>query len=310
MIRVFLLLVCIGSGAPSSMAMAEPLVGGDLSTGDFVSPSSSEEVNPPAQTPPAPQLPLIAGRPFEEAQAILGRHGQELIHLPGANGVSMDSEGIIVYTEDPTVVPPLIEGMPVRAAPPLKHGPLPSGQEASEPQGMESAGETEPPAELSCGSEAYWDAAAGQCQHHESLIAPDSNLLPPPPGVIILRPDGVREQADVCPAGFNEHVSLGGWRFCLDSRNPEPIPPLMAPPIAGVPYEEALKILESHREELMKLPGVESVGLDAEGIRVETKEPPPGLPATVEGLPVRAVPPSGGPLIGASYTFNVLIRSL
>ncbi|MGE0826968.1 MAG: hypothetical protein AB7G75_07650 [Candidatus Binatia bacterium] len=51
----------------------------------------------------------------------------------------------------------------------------------------------------------------------------------------------------------------------------------------------------------MKLPGVESVGLDAEGIHVETKTPPRGLPAAVEGLPVRAVPPIGSPLIGASH---------
>src|SRR6266571_9004071 len=69
------------------------------------------------------------------------------------------------------------------------------------------------------------------------------------------------------PISFNEDVSHG-WRFCFDPKHPEPIPPLMAPPIAGIPYEEALAILERHREELMRLPGVQSVGMGNGGIVV------------------------------------------
>jgi len=51
---------------------------------------------------------------------------------------------------------------------------------------------------------------------------------------------------------FQEHVALGNWRFCLDPSNLEPIPPLMAPPIAGIPYEEALEIHQRHAVELKK----------------------------------------------------------
>jgi hypothetical protein len=310
MIRVCLLLTWAWFGVASPIAIAEPLLGADLSADDFVPPGPSEEVTPPTQPPPASMLPLIAGRPYEEAQAILGRHEQELIHLPGANGVSMDSEGLIVYTDNPTVVPPQVEGLPVRAMPPLKRGPISSGQKAGEESLSEASEEAGTPTEGQCGTEAYWDATLGHCQRHAQPPTLDPNLLPPPPGVIILRPDGKREQADACPIGFNEHVSLNSWRFCLSPGHSGPIPPLMAPPIAGIAYEEALKILERHQESLMKLPGVESVGLDAEGIRVETKTPPPGLPAAVEGLPVRVVPPSDGPLIGANHTSTTRVRPL
>src|SRR5581483_4010295 len=258
------------------IALAGPLVGADLSAGDFVPPSSSEGVTPPTQPPPVPTLPLIAGRPYEEAQAILGRHGQELIHLPGANGVSMDSEGIIVYTNNPKELPSRVEGLPVRALPPLRHTPFLSGQEAIGVPTPEAHKETGPSAERQCGTEAYWDATLGQCRRNAQPTVQDPNLLPPPPGVIILRPGGKREQADACPDGFRETPGLNGWRFCLAPGYSETLPPLEAPPIAGIAYEEALKILERHREALMKLPGVESVGLDAEGIRVETKTPPPG----------------------------------
>src|SRR5205814_2400986 len=149
-----------------------------------------------------------------------------------------------------------------------------------------------PPPEQQCGPYAHWDAAAGRCRR-DSLL-PDSRipsslpkLLPPPPGVIILQPGGVREQADSCPKRFKEIVEMGGWRFCVDPEHPETIPPLMAPPIAGIPYEEALAILERHREEIMRLPGVQSIGMGAEGIRVYTDNPAV-LPPEVEGLPIKS----------------------
>ena len=154
---MFILLACVWSWLLLSKAIADPLVGADLLGAEALPAGSQEETSLPPETPAAPKRPLIAGRPFEEAQAVLNRHGQELIHLPGANGVSFDSEGIIVYTDDPTVVPLAVEGLPVRAAPPLKHGPLPSGQEASGPLAPELQGETGLPAEMQCGSEAYWD---------------------------------------------------------------------------------------------------------------------------------------------------------
>ena len=151
--------------------------------------------------------------------------------------------------------------------------------------------------EQRCGPYAHWDATVGRCKR--DALPPDSlipssppKLLSPPPGVIVLRPGGVREQANSCPEGFREVQGLNGWRFCIDPEHPEPIPPLEVPPIVGIPYEEALKILERHREELMKFPGVSSVGLGADGIRVETDNPSV-LPREVEGLPIKPLPPRG-----------------
>jgi hypothetical protein len=61
--------------------------------------------------------------------------------------------------------------------------------------------------------------------------------------------------------------------------------------IAGVSYEEALAILEWHKkEELRQLPGVEEAGLGTEGIVVYTANPE-ALPAEVEGVPLKPLPP-------------------
>ena len=121
--------------------------------------------------------------------------------------------------------------------------------------------------------------------------------LPPPPGVIVLRPGGVRESADACPPDFRETQRFD-WRFCVDPQKPETIPAIMTPPIAGIPFEEALAILERHQLRLMQLPGVQSVGLGSEGIEVESGDPSL-IPDSLEGLPVKALPPSG-PYIGAT----------
>jgi hypothetical protein len=131
--------------------------------------------------------------------------------------------------------------------------------------------------------------------------------LPPPAGVIVLRPNGVREQADACPHGFNEVRSFD-WRFCIDPNNPQQIPPLMAPPVAGIPYEQALEILERHREELMKLPGVNGVGMGNEGIEVFTTNPAV-VPPAIEGLPIKTRPPSGLG-VGMNHTENTQSRPL
>jgi hypothetical protein len=63
----------------------------------------------------------------------------------------------------------------------------------------------------------------------------------------------------------------------------------MEPPIAGIPYEKALEILERHQDELMELPGVGAVGMGADGIEVNTNNPA-AVPADIEGLPVKVLP--------------------
>ena len=186
---------------------------------------------------PVRELPQIAGRPYEEVQAIVTRHRKALREKPGVTGVAVGAEGITVTIRTPEVrqtLPQTIEGVPV--------------------------------------------------------IVEVFPTLPPPPGVIVLRKGGVREQADSCPRHFTEIVRYE-WRFCIDLDDPEPVPPMMAPPIAGIPYEEVLAIFERHREKLLPQPGFgEGVSLGAEGIIVRTRKPS-AIPTEVEGLPVEVRPP-------------------
>lgn len=165
-----------------------------------------------------------------------------------------------------------------------------------------------PPLSLQCGPDTQWDATVGRCTRKIPLDVPPPVYLPPPSGVIVLRPNGVREQADSCPEGFKEVVERGDWRFCIDPGHPETIPPLMVLPIAGIPYEECLAILERHREELQQIPGVKSVGMGAEGIVVETDNAAL-LPPKVEDLPIKAVPPTG-PRWDADHTLSMPVRPL
>jgi hypothetical protein len=113
-------------------------------------------------------------------------------------------------------------------------------------------------------------------------------VLPPPPGVIVVKPGGERFRADACPPG-NIEITRLRWRFCLDFHKPGPIPPIMIPPIAGIAYEEALKILERHRAELEALPGVQTVSMGLKGISIEAEDLSI-LPKEVEGLPVEVRP--------------------
>lgn len=121
--------------------------------------------------------------------------------------------------------------------------------------------------------------------------------LPPPPGVTILKPGGKRESADRCPPEYQETMEQG-WRFCIDPSNPEPIPAIMfppRPPIAGIPYEEALKILD-RRTDLALIPGVISIRLGDDSLIIETSGDPAILPKEVDGLPVKIqIRPSGFP---------------
>lgn len=194
--------------------------------------------------------------------------------------------------------------------------------------GMRPQEQTGPPPEQQCGSEAYWDASVGRCRRNVPLTVPPLKFLPPPPGVIVLRPSRVYgqaeacparfmrawkdlkgyvcyEQADSCPQGFIEESGLDGWRFCVDPKQPETIPALMAPPIAGIPFYEAMAILDRHQQELMQLPGVESVGLGAEGVQVGTSNPAV-VPSQVEGLPIKIIPPLGpGKSLNHSLTTRI-----
>lgn len=131
--------------------------------------------------------------------------------------------------------------------------------------------------------------------------------LPPPPGVIVLRPDGTREarpELQACPAGYKEYQKYR-WRFCNSIAKPQVIPAdMMTPPIAGIPYEEAKAIFQ--RQEFINLPEVQGVGLSAEGIVVRTDQPDL-IPSTFEGLPVRTEQVRGvisGLILPYSYPFR------
>lgn len=112
-----------------------------------------------------------------------------------------------------------------------------------------------------------------------------TKLLSPPSGVIVLRPGGRREHAEACPADFMEVDGDYRWRFCVDPKNPEPIPLLWAAPLAGIAYDKVLDIYERHLETLFKLPGIQGYGLKADGLHVRTSQPE-AVPTDLEGLPV------------------------
>ena len=69
-------------------------------------------------------------------------------------------------------------------------------------------------------------------------------------------------------------------------------PRLILAPVAGIPYVEAVTIVNRRRPQLMALPGVENVVLTRKGLTIYTDQPD-GVPGDVEGLPVQALPPSG-----------------
>ena len=122
------------------------------------------------------------------------------------------------------------------------------------------------------------------------ITAPPLPHLSPPPGVIVLRPEGPDPQPTLshCPPGTTEQQKYR-WRFCISPTDPQPIPTgLMTPPIAGVPYTRAEAIFK--RQDFMELLGVQSVGLEVDGIVVQTTEPAL-ISSTFEGLPVRPSPP-------------------
>lgn len=185
----------------------------------------------------------IAGISEEEALKIYERHAEELRKLPGAVSVSFMAEGLVVETANPAVLPAAVEGLPVFAVPPvdpraaggldyaLSNPPKSPPPPVPEPPHDHEA--TEPPLP-ECPPGTYLQPGEGRCRllnPAPSSDAPEPKLLPPPSGVIVLKPGKVREQAEKCPEDFPEEVEgYGGWRFCVDPNNPQQVPPLWVPP--------------------------------------------------------------------------------
>lgn len=243
----------------------------------------------------------IAGIPVEEALKIYERHAEKLRQLPGAVSVSFMAEGLMVATANPAALPPAVEGLPVFAVPPvdpraaggldyaLSNPPPPPAPEPPHGQHI--------PRPVECPSYTHFDPEAGRCRLNEPRPPepdrPTVQLIPPPPGVVVLRPNQAPEHADSCPPGFQELKGGNNWRFCDDPNNPQEIPPLWVPPINGIPYEKALEIHNRHVNKLVLLPGVDGAGMGIDGIYVNTKNPEL-LPKEVEGVPIKPLPPLGG----------------
>ncbi len=68
---------------------------------------------------PALWTPPTAGIPCEECQEIFKRNKDTLGQLPGVTSVGLDRGGIHVYTDEPTLVPEEVEGLPIHILPPL-----------------------------------------------------------------------------------------------------------------------------------------------------------------------------------------------
>lgn len=283
---------------------------------------SQEKVYPPYVPRLAAGDQPIAGIARDEALKIAERHVEELRKLPGAVAVSFSADGLVVETAKPEMLPAMVEGLPVIPIPPVDpraaltinddwSQPLPSSQPSlpSPPSPLPEHSHIEEPSLEPCGPGSFRAPGEAGCRLiTPPLPGPGPKLLPPPPGVIVLEPDKVREQADKCPEGFNE-VEEYGWRFCVDPQNPQPIPPLMAPPIAGIPYETALEIHFRHVDELSDLPGVIGVGLGADGIHVTTHNPEM-VPKEVEGVPIIVDSAAGMIFEPSSHTFTTTVRPL
>ncbi|MGE4091119.1 MAG: hypothetical protein AB7G75_09795 [Candidatus Binatia bacterium] len=276
--------------------------------------------DPPQQFHLATPGQPIAGIPQDEALDIYQRNAEKLRQMPGALSVSFTAEGLVVETFKPEVLPATVEGLPVFPIPPVAKnadlGPL-DAVPVNPPEPV-------PPEEPSHDQEHPGDLALPDCPpgtHREPgevrcrfdtpppQDVPKVDLLPPPPGVVVLKPGKVREQADACPENFKEVEGYGGWRFCVDPNNPEPIPPLWSPPINGISYEKALEIHHRHVLELSDLPGVQGVGLGADGIHVSTNDPSV-VPKEVEGVPIIIDPPPAGSVQPLFHTTTTNIRPL
>jgi len=277
--------------------------------------AQAPQTNAPRQLPPAMPGQPIAGIPYDEALKIVDRHHQELYSLPGVEGIGIFANGLVVTTTNPSVLPSTIEGLPIFSVlPSRQHQPPPKlslPQPPIPPQHVEPSKEEQVSPRTDCPKGMHGVSGSVRCAF-DSLPAdngPKIKFNTPPPGVIVMKPGGGKEQADSCPQGFEEVEGYNKWRFCVDPQKPERIPNLWSPPIAGVPYEKALEIHYRNVEKLSDLPGVEGVGLGAEGINVYTTNPAV-LPQQIEGLRVIPRPVPVGERGTNGHTFNTQIRPL
>lgn len=204
-----------------------------------------------------------------EIQAVVDRHQDDLKQIPGVYAVTTGADRVIVHAivhtdergNKPATLPPalqavptILEGVPVEIEP-LYLLPPPAGVVVLQPFPSDPQTQACPPQSVPA-----WNTGHVECF----------------------------ALAESCPEGFEETIE-NDWRFCLNPNIFSPIPNVMIPPIAEIPYAQAEAIRERHSMELMQLPGVRSVGVGAEGIVVGTNHPE-ALPASIEGLPVIAEP--------------------
>jgi len=308
--KVLLVTFCLMSGvlllrAFAQTTSAKPLGGGELANFHLATPGQP-----------------IAGIPHDEALKIAERHAQELHQLPGTISISFTAEGLVVRTANPEVLPASVEGLPIFAIAPIDPNAVGALQKGLPPRSAppppiipsQDGGRPVPPAPRGepCVPGYKFDPVTETCintKNEPEPPPPQPAMVEPPPGVIVLRPGKMREQAEKCPETFKEVEGYNNWRFCVDPKNPEPIPPLWSPPIAGIPFEKALEIHERRVLELRTLPGVESVGLGADGIHIYTSKPEV-VPKEVEGLPIKVFPATGGSFSNLTHTYNTSVRPL
>ena len=122
---------------------------------------------------------------------------------------------------------------------------------------------------------------------------PDSVPWPPPVDKLPPVPDSVlksvpsdvpvsQEPPIVCPADKHRGPGPGG---CVDGA-----PQMGVTAIQGIPVDEAIGILERHRDELHKIPGVMGSGLGVDGIILDVLPEHGEIPTFLEGLPVQTRP--------------------
>lgn len=63
--------------------------------------------------PSAMLLPPIAGIARVDAANAVERNRNKLMKIPGVQGIQLTDEGLLIYTTDPTKLPPHVEGVPV-----------------------------------------------------------------------------------------------------------------------------------------------------------------------------------------------------
>ena len=67
-----------------------------------------------AGLPPSSMLlPPIAGLSRVDAANAVERNREKLMKIPGVQGIQLTDDGLLIYTTDPTKLPPTVEGVPV-----------------------------------------------------------------------------------------------------------------------------------------------------------------------------------------------------